>query len=115
MPKPSGGSNYPGGSSFQAPAPGAFGYDDMASGGGHDFHKMYSGSSLGKGSSVPSTSSASELAGASFKHQGAFDSKSGSSYGYGVPMGGSGNFMGGYMGVSWGCLCGGMLGEATWG
>lgn len=99
MPKPSGGSSYPGGSSFQAPAPGAFGYDDMASGGGHDFHKMYGGSGLGKGGTVPSTSTASELGGASFKHQGVFDSKSGSSYGYSMPMGGSGNFMGGYMGV----------------
>ena len=57
---------------------------------GHDYSKMYTmQGSLGKSSSMPSTS-ADMATGSSYKHQ-PFDSKASSSYsGYNVPQGGYG-------------------------
>lgn len=89
-PKPSGGSNFPGVSSYQAPTQG-YSYEDMNS-----THDLSHYTALGKPGGLPSTSGSSDLS--SFKHQ-PFDSKSGSAYSYSMPMGGSGGYMGGFMQV----------------
>ena len=92
MPKPSGGSSYPGGgvSSYQAPAGAGFGYEDV--GGGAQDYKMYGSmpGGLGKPSSMASTAT-DVPTGGSYKHQGFDSGKTGSNYSaYNVPQGGYG-------------------------
>ena len=91
IPKPSGGSSYPGGgvNSYQAPSGAGFGYDEVGS--GQDF-KVYGGmSSGGLGKPHPLSSSGPDLpSGSAYKQHTGFDSSKTSYSTYSVPQGGYG-------------------------
>ena len=88
IPKPSGGSSYPGGgvNSYQAPSGAGFGYEDVSTGAEYKMYGGMGGGALGK--PHPMSSTAADLPTASgYKGHGGFDSKSSYST-YSMPQGG---------------------------